>query len=127
MKLTEYLSKRGSKALTRIEAEIFGVPYPMASGWAHRHREADVGIDELHALRASLAPANSTSAKKALRGVEAAIGMAKAVVARAPRTAPVRLVQHVSVPAPRPSELPRFPGFLLRGAKPAHVGLLPWE
>jgi hypothetical protein len=29
--------------------------------------------------------------------------------------------------APRPSVLPRFPGFMLQGAKLVHAGRLPWD
>jgi hypothetical protein len=42
--LSSYLEKRGkqAKALTRGEAEAFGIPYPLQTGWPRRHGEMEI-------------------------------------------------------------------------------------
>jgi len=68
--LEVYLEKRGSvKALTRIEAEVFGVPYPLQKGWAHRHGVAPITQDMLDALLEKIGRAKSSTAEKAQRGL----------------------------------------------------------
>lgn len=39
MTLTGYLAQRGvkAKALTKAEAELLGIPFPLQAGWARKH------------------------------------------------------------------------------------------
>lgn len=42
--LTRYLEQKGqkAKALKRVEAEAFGIPYPLQAGWPGRHGDMEV-------------------------------------------------------------------------------------
>jgi len=42
--LTRYLEQKGqkAKALKRVEAEAFGIPYPLQAGWPGRHGGMEV-------------------------------------------------------------------------------------
>jgi len=42
--LTGYLKQKGqkAKALKRVEAEVFGIPYPLQAGWPSRHGDMEV-------------------------------------------------------------------------------------
>ena len=42
--LAVYLEQKGqkAKALKRVEAEAFGIPYPLQAGWPGRHGEMEV-------------------------------------------------------------------------------------
>ena len=42
--LTVYLEQKGqkAKALKRVEAEAFGIPYPLQAGWPGRHGDMEV-------------------------------------------------------------------------------------
>lgn len=42
--LTAYLEQRGkkAKALRRCEAEAFGIPYPLQSGWPAKHGSMEI-------------------------------------------------------------------------------------
>ena len=112
--LAVYLEKRGAvKALTRIEADVFGVPYPLQKGWAHRHGAAPITQDMLNQLQEKIGRAKSSTAEKAQRGLDGVEGVAPAPTAAAPQqgTAPVRAAVG-SV-----ERLSTIPGFVLRQAR----------
>jgi len=68
--LTRYLEGRGPvKSLTRIEAEAFGVPYPLVSGWPARYGAVEITPGMLDDLAARVAIAGRSTAKKARRGL----------------------------------------------------------
>lgn len=71
--LAVYLERRGAvKALTRIEAEVFGVQYPLVKGWAHRHGTDEITQAMLDQLQEKIGRARSSTAQKAMRGYEGA-------------------------------------------------------
>jgi len=71
--LAVYLGRRGAvKALTRIEAEVFGVPYPLVKGWAHRHGADEITQAMLDQLQQKIGQARSSTAEKAQRGLSGA-------------------------------------------------------
>ena len=111
--LAVYLEKRGAvKALTRIEADVFGVPYPLQKGWAHRHGAAPITQEMLDHLQQKIGRAKSSTAEKAQRGLDAVEGVvpAPAGAQRGEDAAP----RAVAVPAER---LSTIPGFVLRQAR----------
>lgn len=111
--LAVYLERRGAvKALTRIEAEVFGVPYPLVKGWAHRHGADEITQAMLNQLQEKIGRARSSTAEKAQRGLDGVEG-----VAPAPAAAPQRCkaAQHAKI---KPVEkLSPVPGFVLRQAR----------
>ena len=73
--LATYLERRGSvKALTRIEAEVFGVPYPLVKGWAYRHGGAEITQAMLDQLQEKIGRARSSTAERAQRGLNGVDG-----------------------------------------------------
>ena len=73
--LARYLEGRGSvKSLTRIEAEAFGVPYPLISGWPARHGAIEITAAMIEDLTARVASAGRSTASKARRGLDG-VGM----------------------------------------------------
>lgn len=71
--LARYLESRGAvKSLTRIEAEAFGVPYPLVSGWPAHYGAVEITHAMLDDLAIRIASANRSTAKKARRGLDAA-------------------------------------------------------
>lgn len=112
--LAVYLEKRGAvKALTRIEADVFGVPYPLQKGWAHRHGAAPITQDMLNQLQEKIGRSKSSTAEKAQRGLDGVEG-----VVPAPASAP----QQQMSPQPQVSTAPverlsPVPGFVLRQAR----------
>lgn len=132
MKLSEYLAARGNcKALTRIEAEAFGVPYPLTAGWPRHYGQTEITPRMIEQLRAN-AGGSSAAAARALRGLDAGTGVAGPVV----RTRAAKAVEVVAA-APRPVSALAFPGFRLRAGRtaastpndavPGPAGRPPWE
>lgn len=79
--LAIYLENRGPvKSLTRIEAETFGVPYPLPKGWARAFASTDITSAMLDQLRKKIERAKPSTAEKARRGLDGAakIGAADA-------------------------------------------------
>ena len=77
--LAVYLERRGSvKALTRIEAEVFGVPYPLVKGWAYRHGGAEITQAMLDRLQEEISRARSSTAERAQRGLDGVEGGTRA-------------------------------------------------
>lgn len=106
--LAVYLEKRGAvKALTRIEAEAFGVPYPLVKGWATRHCAIEITQDMLNHLQEKIVGSKSSTAEKAMRGLEGVEGIAPAPVVGTPRRAAVAPTERLSP----------IPGFVLRQAR----------
>lgn len=91
--LSAYLAQRGkkAKALTRGEAEAFGIPWPLQAGWPCRY-----GAIEIMPAMIEDAKARIRAAKKAARSQA--------------DTKPV-------VVPPAAVELAAFPGFILRQAR----------
>ena len=70
--LARYLEGRGEvKSLTRIEAEAFGVPYPLVSGWPARYGTVEITAAMLQDLTTRVASAKRSTADKARRGLDA--------------------------------------------------------
>jgi hypothetical protein len=69
--LAVYLEGRGAvKSLTKIEAEAFGVPYPLVSGWPARYREVEITNAMLEDLTTRVTGARRSTASKARRGLQ---------------------------------------------------------
>ncbi|WP_312547615.1 hypothetical protein [Massilia sp.] len=114
--LATYLEKRGPvKALTRIEAEVFGVPYPLVKGWAHRHGAAEITQVMLEQLREKIGRAKSSTAEKAQRGLDGVEGLPVTPSAVAPATDEAARSAVYSIGRTSP-----IPGFVLRQAKRYH-------
>jgi len=114
--LARYLEGRGSvKSLTRIEAEAFGVPYPLISGWPARHGDTEITQAMLEDLTQRIAVARRSTASKALRGLDGACCPSTAL--RQDDCAAVRVQRSCAVPARSLEVAPSFPGFAVRPAR----------
>jgi len=116
--LARYLEGRGSvKSLTHIEAEAFGVPYPLVSGWPARHGDMEITQAMIGDLARRIAGARRSTAAKALRGMCGVgtpapnAGLRSDTAAPSPPTIASQ-VAHVEF-------APSFPGFVLRPARKA--------
>lgn len=111
--LAVYLERRGSvKALTRIEAEVFGVPYPLVKGWAHRHGAAEITRAMLEQLQEKIGSAKSSTAEKAQRGLDGVEGAKPA-----PAGMPQAYCQVSRAITEQLQKSSRIPGFVLRQAR----------
>lgn len=120
MTLTSYLAGRGTcKALTSIEAQVFGVPFPLVAGWAQRHGAIGITPGMIDQLRAKIGRAQSSTTAKAKRGLDAALGLSADPATRAARVKGASLTR----------ALPRFPGFVLRARQGRVAGAtgVPWK
>lgn len=122
--LTTYLERRGTcKTLTRIEAEAFGVPYPLVSGWPVRFGAVEITQAMLKDLATRIQTARRSTASKARRGLDGAEGRVQNV------PAPIE-VPACTVAAPLQRNNPAiFPGFarrLARRARDRQVESAPW-
>lgn len=76
--LTEYLRRRGAiKALTRIEAKAFGIPWPLQSGWPAKFAGMEITSEMLADLKVRIASAKQSTVRKArcaLDGVADEVG-----------------------------------------------------
>lgn len=109
--LSVYLVQRGkkAKALTKIEALVFGIPFPLQAGWPRRYGAVEITRDmvveverrvELKGLSAEKAPRQSAK---------------RTVVSNAKRkSAPPAAGPALPVSRINPA---LFPGFVLRHAK----------
>ncbi len=115
--LAIYLERRGSvKALTRIEAEVFGVPYPLVKGWAHRHGADEITQAMLDQLQEKIGRARSSTAEKAQRGLDGVEGMPPALAA-----SPLTGRQMDKATNKSTGQLSVFSGFVLRRARSYYV------
>ncbi|HBI70682.1 MAG TPA: hypothetical protein DDZ22_17255 [Massilia sp.] len=111
--LAVYLERRGAvKALTRIEAEVFGVPYPLVKGWAHRHGADEITQAMLDQLQEKIGRARSSTAEKAQRGLDGVEG-----VPPAPAAAPQQCSAAERAKIEPIEKLSPVPGFVLRQAR----------
>jgi hypothetical protein len=116
--INEYLAKRGPvKALTTIEAQAFGIEYPLVQGWARRHGRQVITQAMIDQLRASIEAANKSTAAKARRALDGALGLPVAAVTREPRV-------KVASPTREARRSSMFPGFAVR---PRGAAGLPWK
>jgi len=111
--LAVYLERRGAvKALTRIEAEVFGVPYPLVKGWAHRHGAGEITQAMLDQLQEKIGRARSSTAEKAQRGLDGIEGVAPAPAAATQMCSAAERAKIEPI-----KKLSPVPGFLLRRAR----------
>ena len=116
--LARYLEGRGLvKSLTRIEAEAFGVPYPLVSGWPARHGDMEITPAMLEDLSQRIGCARRSTANKALRGLDGAGCSGSAC--RPGRVSELSLQLRGHNVTPHAGKAPSFPGFALRPAKRA--------
>ncbi len=107
--LAIYLERRGAvKALTRIEAEVFGVPYPLVKGWAHRHGAGEITQAMLDQLQEKIGRAKSSTAEKAQRGLD---GVERLPLAAQTAQMPGCVTPNVE---PQRVSVENFPNFILR-------------
>lgn len=118
--LTGYLRRRGAiKALTRIEAEAFGIPYPLQSGWPSRYASMEITKAMLEELAKRIVSAKESTARKAQGGLSAATHTAFESAPVSPancaaaKQAPSAAGAALAVPAMKSP----FPGFVLRQAR----------
>lgn len=107
MTLTEYLARRGvkAKALTRGEAALLGIAYPLQRGWARKHGAMMIAEGMVAQLMA-FAGAARQAAKNRFRGE------------RFTSAAPTQTAQQLSlVISPAPIRVSPVPGFALRRAR----------
>jgi hypothetical protein len=107
MTLTAYLAQRGlkAKALTKGEAGLLGIPYPLQAGWPRKYG----GMEIEEELLAQLAT-HAEAARQA-----AAVKVPRCQVAPS-AAAPVG-VQLALVSAPAQPPVSPVPGFVLRQAR----------
>lgn len=115
--LTSYLKKRGvkAKALTRGEAELLGIPYPLQCGWPRKYGSMEIDEALLERLTVHAEAARHTAEEKARRGR-----------IQAPAATLVQDQLQLAVPAPRVRASP-VAGFVLRRPKRYRSrGSAPW-
>jgi len=111
--LAVYLERRGAvKALTRIEAEVFGVQYPLVKGWAHRHGADEITQAMLDQLQEKIGRARSSTAEKAQRGLDGVEGVPPAPASTPQLDSQARCAKLAPV-----EKLSPVPGFVLRQAR----------
>ena len=117
--LARYLEGRGSvKSLTRIEAEAFGVPYPLVSGWPARHGDTEITQAMLEDLSQRIASARRSTANKALRGL---CGAGDSGADRQQKDCGTSASHAASLEPKGAVTAPSFPGFALRPTKRART------
>jgi hypothetical protein len=107
MTLTAYLAQRGkkAKALTKGEADLLGIPYPLRAGWPRRHGAMELTEEVVEQLVACAENARQASEEKARRDQVKTKG----------GSATTRLRARPTLSAP--TAIPAFPGFALRQAR----------
>jgi hypothetical protein len=107
MTLTAYLAQRGkkAKALTKGEADLLGIPYPLRAGWPRRHGAMEIEEEMLAQLVTCAEVARKASEEKTRRS-QVKVERGSAWRGQSP-------VHPQSVPV----ELASFPGFVLRQAR----------
>lgn len=70
MTLTAYLAQRGvkAKALTKGEAELLGIPYPLQCGWPRKYGGIEIDEGLLKQLGAHAEAARQAAEEKTRRG-----------------------------------------------------------
>jgi hypothetical protein len=109
--LARYLRGGGEvKTLTRIEAIVFGVPYPLQPGWPSKYGAKEITAEMIDDVRARIAVAKESTAKSAHRRLDA--------LDEKPPTAEsahIGLLAHAVVS--HTSKASSVPGFVLRQAR----------
>jgi hypothetical protein len=107
--LTSYLAKRGvkAKALTRGEAELLGIPYPLQCGWPRKYGGMEIDESLLERLAVHAEAARQAAEEKARRS---------RTQAQAPTAMPVQDQLQLAVSPPRTRVSP-VAGFVLRQAR----------
>jgi hypothetical protein len=107
MTLTAYLAQRGvkAKALTRGEATLLGIPFPLQGGWARKHGAMIIEEDMLPRLAAHAEAARQVAEEKAQRSQVK------------PRAAAPAAAQLPLAIAPARISVSPVPGFVLRQAR----------
>jgi len=116
MTLSVYLQQRGkkAKALTRVEAEVFGIPFPLLAGWPRRHGAMVVTEEMMERIEAAATGASRSENRAARRSGQ----RAAAALPSARRTKTVdQRGPALPVTVPELTVAPSFPGFILRPAK----------
>jgi hypothetical protein len=102
--LAVYLEQKGqkAKALKRVEAEAFGIPYPLQAGWPGRHGDMEVTPQMLE----QIATAPRTKVRLA-----AQVSQDNEVRQNLRQDCDINHGERVEAIRP-----PRFPGFVMRPA-----------
>jgi hypothetical protein len=98
--LARYLRGGGEvKTLTRVEAMVFGIPYPLQPGWPHKYGQMEITDSMVEDVRARVAVAKESTARSAHRrldglregasAVERTQGTARVQARSEPRQSPV--------------------------------------
>lgn len=108
--LTVYLERKGqkAKALKRVEAEAFGIPYPLQAGWPARHGAMEITQAMIERI------ANSPRRRDKLQSVKEVLSQGRLELL--PASAAVPSVSAGESPVRRS---PKVPGFALRSPKRA--------
>lgn len=72
MKFMEYIKARGiaSHSLTSVEANVFGVPYPLINGWCHVHADLEITNAMIQELRHRIAMGKPKRMARAIAAVD---------------------------------------------------------
>ncbi|MBD8531522.1 MULTISPECIES: hypothetical protein [unclassified Massilia] len=112
MTLTAYLVQRGkkAKALTKIEADVFGIPYPLLAGWPRRHGSMEITEEMVERVATQVALASQSADKAVRRSVKRVTAApASSTMANSPKSA--------CPTAGAAERLSPIPGFVLRQAR----------
>lgn len=124
--LTSYLARRGKgNALTRIEAEAFGIDYPLISGWPARHGTMEITEAMIEQLELNIEATGGGAARRARRGLDAVEGVVVLVPAAKIKQ---KKVMKGAAPAPAAAQVSPVPGFALRQARRYRARkMAPWS
>lgn len=117
MTLSGYLAQRGTKAkaLTRGEAALLGIPYPLQAGWPRRYGAREIGDELLEQLMTCVAVTRAAAEEKAKR-------------AKASRTSTPAAAQLEPQATMAPAAVKVIAGFVLRKARRYRARrLVPWS
>jgi hypothetical protein len=106
MTLSGYLAQRGTKAkaLTRGEAALLGIPYPLQAGWPRRYGAVEIDDDLLLRLAACAELARQAAEERAIRAREKSTGSSAAL-------------QQLTLMPSAPVTMKVVAGFVLRRAR----------
>jgi len=108
MTLAAYLVQRGkkAKALTKGEADLLGIPYPLRAGWPRRHGAIEISEELLEQLAGCVEVARQAAEERARRN---------SVTKRPSASICAQVKQIAAIPESKaPSAIP---GFVLRQAR----------
>jgi hypothetical protein len=109
--LTRYLRGGGEvKTLTRIEALVFGIPYPLQPGWPRKYGPMEITDQMVEDVRARIAVAKESTARSARRRLDGID--AEASIAIPTQNSPVPRAA-----APLETKVSPVSGFVLRLAR----------